>query len=336
MRPIEEEIRRRGDDVAWYIEDPCPVCLEEGEKQLKTIKEVIDYDPIAIFAPGNYIYDFFPGVKVEVFHGLYYKRVDYGDHYRIRGLFDMYCTTSPLFTPTFKELEKKHGYFKVYETGWSKFDGFFKYEETSVNNKRPVILYAPTFTTQFNSAPHLYEKIEELLQTKDWEWIFTFHPKMGQELIGQYKQLAAKYNNAVYSEEADKVPLLKKADVMISDASSIIYEFLWLDKPVVTYKNTFPGKHLIDIDSPESLEPAIERGLERSDELMGDIRAFMNLVQPYHDGKTSARILDAVDDFILNYKDKIKKKPLNLFRKFKMRKKAHYFPFGPKYKKETT
>lgn len=25
----------------------------------------MDYQPIAVFAPGNYIYDFFPGVKVS-------------------------------------------------------------------------------------------------------------------------------------------------------------------------------------------------------------------------------------------------------------------------------
>ncbi|MFR9165350.1 MAG: hypothetical protein ACLVKO_03615 [Dysgonomonas sp.] len=49
LRPIQNEIRRRGGDVAWFIEDSCPECLREGEKRLRSVKEVIDYDPMAVF-----------------------------------------------------------------------------------------------------------------------------------------------------------------------------------------------------------------------------------------------------------------------------------------------
>ncbi len=335
LRPIQEEIKRRGGEVAWYIEEPCPIHLLEDEIQLKTIKEVMEYNPIATFAPGNHIYDFFPGIKVEVFHGLYYKRTDYGDHYRIRGLFDLYCTTSSLFLPKFKELEDKYKFFKVVHTGWSKFDGYFAYEETSVLNESPVILYAPTFSTQFNSAVDLYDKIEQIIKTKNWIWIFSFHPKMDKELIDKYKNLANKYANAIFSEEDNKIPLLKNANIMLSDTSSIIYEFLWLEKPVITYKNSFPGKHLLNIDKPESLEETIELALQKPKDLMENIHNFMQIIHPYKDGKASARILDATDDFIANYKGKIKKKPLNIFRKLKLRKKAGYFPFGSRYKKVT-
>ena len=31
LRPLEHEIRRRGDSAAWFIEADCPVALEEGE-----------------------------------------------------------------------------------------------------------------------------------------------------------------------------------------------------------------------------------------------------------------------------------------------------------------
>ena len=37
LRPLEHEIRRRGDSAAWFIEADCPVALEEGEVHLKTI-----------------------------------------------------------------------------------------------------------------------------------------------------------------------------------------------------------------------------------------------------------------------------------------------------------
>ncbi len=332
LRPIQKEIRNRGEDVAWFIEDSCPLYLRDNEKHLKTIKEVMEYNPVAIYAPGNYIYDFFPGVKVEVFHGLFYKRSDYGDHYRIRGFFDLYCTTSSMFTPHFKELENKYGFFKVVETGWSKFDSFIPDKTGKEKNENPVILYAPTFTANLTSADALHDKIEELLQEKDWQWIFSFHPKMDEINIRRYKLLAEKYNNAIFSETEDKLDLFRKADIMLSDTSSVIYEFLWFDKPAVTFKNTFPDKHLIDINSPEDLQTAIEKGLKQPIELMENIHNFMNIVHPFRDGRASARILDATDDFIKNYQGKIRKKPINLLRKLKLRKKAGYFPFGPYYK----
>ena len=56
LRPIQSEIWRRGDDVAWFFTSPCDQYLQEGEKQLKTIKEVIEYNPIAVFAPGNKVH----------------------------------------------------------------------------------------------------------------------------------------------------------------------------------------------------------------------------------------------------------------------------------------
>ena len=86
LRPLQDEIWRRGDDVAWFIEDSCESWLTENEKQLKTIQEVLDYNPIAVFAPGNFVYDFFPGVKVAVFHGYAMKkRVEkIDDHFTVK------------------------------------------------------------------------------------------------------------------------------------------------------------------------------------------------------------------------------------------------------------
>lgn len=94
LRPLQDEIRRRGDEVAWFVEPDCPVLLDQDERWLQSVQEVMDYQPIAVFAPGNYIYDFFPGVKVSLFHGYpINKRGDEkDDHFSVRGWFDVYCT----------------------------------------------------------------------------------------------------------------------------------------------------------------------------------------------------------------------------------------------------
>lgn len=53
LRPLEDEIRRRGDEVAWFIEPECAVSLREDEVLLKTVREVVAFNPMAVFAPGK-------------------------------------------------------------------------------------------------------------------------------------------------------------------------------------------------------------------------------------------------------------------------------------------
>lgn len=330
LRPLEHEIRRRGDSAAWFIEADCPVALEEGEVHLKTIREAVDYNPVAVFAPGNYIPDFFPGVKVALFHGYaIQKRIEaVDDHFTVRGWFDIYCTQGPSSTPYFKELERQYGFFRVYETGWPKADTYFSPEtQFRPRNDRPVILYPPTFTRNVCSAPHLMKEIELLAKTKPWDWIITFHPKLTDpDIIAGYKRIAAENDNVTFFEGPDKMPLLQRADAMLCDSSSIILEFMFLDKPVVTFRNSHPGPHLIDVDRPEKIGPALERALSRPEELMREIRAYTMHHEPHRDCRCSARVLDAVDDYIARGHAGLKRKPLNLIRKWKLRRQMRYYP----------
>ena len=329
LRPLQEEIWRRGGEAAWFIEEPCESQLIEGERQLHTIGQVMEYNPIAVFAPGNWVYDFFPGIKVEIFHGYAMKKriekID--DHFTIRSWFDVYCTQGPSSTPYFKELEKKHGYFKIYETGWCKVDPFFEEVEIPVKEK-PVVLYSPTFSRRITSAPHLLENITRLVETKPWDWIITFHPKLDDpELIQKYKQLAETHDNVKFYRYNDGLNTFRKIDVLLCDSSSIIVEVMLLEKPVVTFRNTHPGNFLIDVLNENEVGDAIEKALTRPNELMNHINEYTAHHEAHRDGQNSARVLDAVDDFILNYKGRIKKKPLNLFRKIKLRLKTKYYKF---------
>lgn len=330
LRPLQDEIWRRGDEVAWFIEPGCPVLLKKSEKRLRSVLEVIDYKPIAVFAPGNYIYDFFPGVKVSLFHGYpINKRGDErDDHFSIRGWFDVYCTQGESSTIPFKELEKKHGFFKVYETGWCKADSFVKSRMFSwqSRNRRPVVLYSTTFTKSITSAPDLYKTIKRMLKAKDWDWIFSFHPKFSDsEVLKKYKKLAKTYPNVVFHEGGlVDAELLNRADVLLSDASSVIVEFMMLDKPVVTYRNTMPGDYLLNVTDVVSVENALEEALSRPAALMEQIRAYVGNHEGHLDGKSSSRVLDAVNNYIWYFQGKTRTKPWNLVRKFKLRWRVGY------------
>lgn len=330
LRPLQKAIRARGGEVAWFLDEPdCERFVREDETVIRDVKTAIEYNPVAVFAAVNHMYDFLPGVKVQLFHGFNInKRAKaQSSHFDLRGWFDLYCTQGPTSTVEFTRLARKHGYFTVVETGWTKLDGFFENGKLSVpHNRKPVILYTSTFTRHITSTPYLYTEIERLIKERDWEWLITFHPKMPSEVKENYRGFE-KYSNVTYYDGDNNVELLKKADVMVSDSSSIIIEFLYLGKPAVTFRNTQPGDWLIDINEPAMLEDSIDTALSRPLQLMENIKAYIDLVNPYYDGKSSERVLDAVDKLLAGELGPLKRKPLNLFRKWQMRRKLGLSPF---------
>lgn len=329
LRPIQAEIRRRGDDCAWFIEEEtCPNMLTADEKQLKTIEEAIAYNPLACIVPGNWVYDFIPGVKVHTFHGYpiqkRFEKVD--DHFEIREWFDIYCTAGPSCTPTFKQLEAKHKYFKVYETGGPKIDAFFDPTlPPETPRQRPCILYAPTFSRSVTSAEAMLPVIAQLAETRDWDWHILLHPKLPAKTFEAYRALAASHDNIQFIEVNEGVQTYRKTDLMLADSSSVILEYMLLDKPVVTFNNSHPGPHILNVTDPAKVGDAIVEALQRPEALMAEVRKYGLYHEAHRDGQNSARVLDAIDDFIANYQGRIKKKPLNLIRKIKLRWRLKYF-----------
>ncbi|MHC4429992.1 MAG: CDP-glycerol glycerophosphotransferase family protein, partial [Planctomycetota bacterium] len=128
-----------------------------------------------------------------------------------------------------------------------------------------------------------------------------------------------------YAETDDIVPLLRAADVMVSDTSSAVHEFLLQHKPAVTLRNARPGPHLIDISHPDRLENAIERALTRPPELMREIGSFADSIHPYRDGRSSERVLEATHEFIDDLQGRLAPKPLNLWRRFALRRRLGYY-----------
>jgi CDP-glycerol glycerophosphotransferase (TagB/SpsB family) len=327
VRPLQRVIVARGDHAAWFLEDSGKLSsfLKPKEIHLKKVSAVKDYAPAAVFVPGNMVPDFFPGIKVEIFHGFHArKRSNERGHFRIRSFFDLYCTQGPDTTGTFNELAGKFGFFEVKETGWPKMDPFFSGDApTAVDKTRPVILLTSTFTPRLSAAPALFETIRRLAQNKKWEWVVNFHPKMDVDVVNAYQSI--QNDNLRFIETDDILPILKSADLMVSDTSSVISEFALLHKPVVTFNNRSPGPHLINITDPSVLESAIEKGLSRPESLMKEIRAYSDWIHPFRDGRSSVRVLEAADSLVDRGVGHLKQKPLNLMRRLKIRKQLGYY-----------
>lgn len=322
MRPIDAAIKARGDKVAWFFNGPGAEDLQSDDILLSSVEEVKNWNPIAVITPNNIVPHFFPGVKVQTFHGF-----DAGKprHIYIRGFFDLYCTTGPQDTEQFSALARKLQHFHVVETGWPKLDYFFSQlpEVPEPVKKPPVVLYHSTFSPSWSAAETLYPEIKRLSATGEWKWVITLHPKMNPETRAKFKALESEHLH--FSEVDNILELFDDADMMCSDTSSALSEFLLTHKPVVTFKNRRPGSQLIDIDTVEAFEPAIRQALSRPPELMAAIKVFGEKIHPLRDGKSAERILDAIDDFIALGAKNTKPKPWNLWRKFKLRKTLNYW-----------
>ena len=327
--PLEKEILSRGDTVMWYSDlNDGKIALEGKHNVLDTIKSVVNYKPDIVLAATNDVPDFISGLKVQIFHGFNAQKRPEGhnnfSHFRIRGFFDLYCTQGPTTTNGFKEQQKKHPHFEVIETGWSKVDPLFPIVETE-KNSLPTIMIASTFSKRLSLAlqDDVFKIIEQLAESGKYNFIMVLHPKLTQEIKDKWKRLNG--NHFTYYDTTDLIPLFKQADIMFADTTSAIQEFLIQKKPVVTYKHTFNHNYLINIEAANAIESAFDKALNYPEELIKNIETFINQLHPYFDGQSSKRVVDAAISVLHEDKSHLKNKPLNLIRKYKIRKRLGYF-----------
>ncbi|MCK8481980.1 CDP-glycerol glycerophosphotransferase family protein [Psychroserpens algicola] len=327
--PLEIEISNRGDQVQWFSDyEDGKKALQNKANVLDTIEAVIEYQPHIVLTATDDVPDFISGLKVQIFHGFFAQKRPEGNdkfaHFRIRGFFDLYCTQGPTATSGFNEQQKKQPHFEVIETGWSKVDPLFPITEKAIQEV-PTIMIASTFTKRLSLAYHddVYNEIKRLSQTGDYNFIMVLHPKLPQELKDKWKSLNGKH--FTYHDTTDLIPLFKKADIMFADTTSAIQEFLLQKKPVVTYNHTFNHEYLINITEANAIESAFKKGISRPEQLLIHIDRFINQLHPYFDGKSSKRVVEGCIAFLHKDKSHLKNKPLNLIRKYKIRKRLGHF-----------
>ena len=168
--------------------------------------------------------------------------------------------------------------------------------------------------------------MKRLSRSGEWRWIVTFHPKMNPDTVAKFRALENDYLR--FADDDNILDLFPQVDIMCSDTSSALSEFLLTGKPVVTFRNRRPGPQLIDIDNPADFEPAIQRALSRPPELMAAIRQFADRTHPHRDGRSSERTLDAVSQLLAeDGVARLKRRPADPWRKLKLRHRLRYW--GP-------
>ncbi len=329
LNPLQEQALLQKHEVLWFVKEKL---VAEFTAQYpdyiytSSVQEVYNFNPDSIFVPTNIVPYYLPGVKVQIFHGYAAEK---SDHWKIRNYFDLYLTQGPFFTNKFSELAIKHKDFEVCETGWTRQDWIYKNLTTYDNdkkellkkhNKEKVVLYAPTFSPSLTSIPKLKDTFSDFCnKIGDAVILIKFHPLTKPEWVENYKQIAKDNDNVVWIDDNNVTKYILMSDIMISDTSSVVYEQLLLNKPVITINSIAKDIFWLNITDVNQLEEAYRK--EIIEDSSKDKRQWVvDNYDPYLDGKVSERMIQAVQNYIEKH-GVPKKRKLNLWRKYTSIKK---------------
>ncbi|SEL56026.1 CDP-Glycerol:Poly(glycerophosphate) glycerophosphotransferase [Pseudoxanthomonas sp. GM95] len=336
LAPLAQALHASGQSVSAWFEGNARGLETQVAPYVRQVnlKQAVALKPRAVFSAANWVPPFVSGAKVQLFHGFNVeKRADTRGHFRVRGLFDLYCTQGPATTAPFRELAQREGHFAVVQTGWPKLDPLFRDDGgasaalRASAAGRSVILFGSTFTERLSAAPLLIDQIAADIARGDRYWLLTLHPKCPPDLFDRYRALAGP--NATFVEPEQVMAAQRAADVLLSDTSSIVSEFIVQHKPVVTFRNRAPKPHMLDFDEADALPQQLARALAPEPALMEEIVRYADSIHPDRDGQSSERVIAATEDFVAGELGVLKPKPFGArFRALQIRKELGYWGLG--------
>ncbi|WP_051937134.1 glycosyltransferase [Erwinia sp. 9145] len=243
-------------------------------------------------------------------------------------------------------------------TGNSWVDQVFQIEKKVADKLNPTFLFAPTYNPEISSAVFFGERVVSLVRSvyPESKIIIKPHPAIVQhehgfvvnkdifrQLMQQWREQCADdpLIELIDNPEASIAESFVEADILIADASSLIYEFMTLDRPIILYSATEKVSHWdYNPDAPGNAWRDI--GLEFSDD-----KTFLNHIRHafkrhedcckiaqkertkflhgiYQDGKSINRVADAIskqpklDIVIFGQKTSVEEKR-NIFSKMQKR-----------------
>lgn len=159
--------------------------------------------------------------------------------------FDAVCIGDPLRKVHYERAGARPDTF--WNTGYPQMDPLFRRDPPPalpLDPAQPTLLYAPTWNLGLSSAAMLGERLVDLAraQVPGLNVIIKPHPVIGDwrpRWMAGWARLAAAHRGVYLVEDthADVMPYLLASDVLLSDASSVVFEFLALDRPIVLMTN---------------------------------------------------------------------------------------------------
>ncbi len=326
LKPLADELDKQKDKYIWYI---APKLFDKfpykSMMHTNSIKYLDDFKADVIFTPEDIVPYWLHGLKVHIFNSL----IDDENRYKeIINYFDLYLTPGPKFTKIFENLAQKDKSFSVIETGWVKLDVLFKianddiisWERDNLLKKygvKYIILYAPSRDLKLTSAIKLKEIIEKLSRRGDILFMIKFDKNMKKEIVEEYIEI--KSPNILILKDNNISKYMHIADILISDTTSLVYEFILLDKPVltvetklknITWSNQAAGGIFLNVI--RTLENKIKTRNRRGETIKN--------YHPYSDGESAKRVIEATKKYIKDIKIP-KERKISFFKKLKVKSK---------------
>ena len=181
----------------------------------------------------------------------------------------------------------------------NKMSSAFK-EKYNLGNKI-IILYAPTFRGNiyqgFSMLPFDGEKLINSFDENTY-LIYKLHPLLKNVCLPQHPRIIDMFNE-------DTHELFALSDLLISDFSSIVFDYSILNKTMYFYVpdlndylkdvgcyvniDLFPGKICKNIDE-------LIQGIQKNE--VGNLEAFKNIFFEYQDGKNTKRVVELIYDIL--------------------------------------
>ncbi len=227
-------------------------------------------------------------------------------------------------THHFRELKKAYPHGNQVLVGFSKMDPLINntqpsldLEKLGLDPEKPTLLYAPTFYPSSielfpDNFPQDFEAYNILVKFHFFSYLKKRYRKQIRKL-----NLWSRHNN-VYAASPDEysiLPFLKTADLLISDASSTLFEFAALNKPVVwcdflklrwTYRGPLRFRYLKRMDTKlfqyrdiavhvgkyDALGKTVEQQLADPGEFEAKRLEYTDMLLGPLDGRASIRVAD--------------------------------------------
>ncbi len=170
---------------------------------------------------------------------------------------------------------------QLWVTGYSQMDPLFQGIQLPIkptlSAAKECVLYAPTFTEGISSVAMITPLIESGALDVGRELIIKPHPlsfRTQKPFMKRLKEYASARANVHFIDQAgeDIIPYLQVADILISDASSTMFLYLALDKPIIAINNPDRFK------SPRFDENGIEWRWREIAQQVEDIQLLPNLL----------------------------------------------------------
>ena len=215
-------------------------------------RAIVAFDPDVLVMTSHACLEYFRhhlprALAVNVRHGMIGKAIVHRLPRRSSARrFDFVCVGAEARIESYARAQAEPGAYWL--TGYPQLDPLFRRDpppRLPLDPRAKTVLYAPTWNLGLSSAGMLGARLVELIRAEapGVNVIIKPHPVIGEwrpEWMACWERLAAAGPGVhlVRDTHADVTAYMLAADALISDASSTVFEFLALDRPIILITNS--------------------------------------------------------------------------------------------------